>query len=45
VAVADQVLASRLQIAQAALEEAGTLQRIRRKWLGKPYVDQSVQAL
>ena len=45
VAVADQVLASRLQIAQAALEEAGTLQRIRRTWLGKPYVDQSVQAL
>ncbi|MCH9729849.1 MAG: transporter substrate-binding domain-containing protein [Actinomycetia bacterium] len=45
VAVADQVLASRLQIAQAALEEAGTLQRIRRKWLGKPYVDQSVAAL
>ncbi|MCH9734471.1 MAG: ABC transporter substrate-binding protein [Actinomycetia bacterium] len=45
VAVADQPLAGRLRIAQAALEEAGTLQRIRRKWLGKPYVDQSVGAL
>ncbi len=45
VAVADQALASRLRNAQAALEEAGTLQRIRLKWLGKPYVDQSVGAL
>ena len=45
VASADQALAARLQVAQAELEEDGTLQRIRRKWLGKPYVDQSLGAL
>jgi len=28
--------------AQAGLEKAGTLQRIRRKWLGNPYTDQSL---
>ena len=38
---ADQPLLARLQVAQAELEEDGTLQRIRRKWLGNPYVDQS----
>ncbi|PRC46547.1 amino acid ABC transporter substrate-binding protein, partial [Mycobacterium sp. ITM-2017-0098] len=41
VAPADQTLLARLQVAQAELEEDGTLQRIRRKWLGNPYVDQS----
>jgi polar amino acid transport system substrate-binding protein len=38
---ADQSLLARLQVAQAELEQDGTLQRIRRKWLGNPYVDQS----
>lgn len=37
----DQQLLARLQVAQAELEEDGTLQRIRRKWLGNPYADQS----
>jgi polar amino acid transport system substrate-binding protein len=27
------------------LEEDGTLQRIRRKWLGNPYTDQSLGML
>lgn len=45
VAPADQALAARFQVAQAELEEDGTLQRIRRKWLGNPYVDQSLGAL
>lgn len=45
VAPDQQALAGRLRVAQAELEEDGTLQRIRRKWLGKPYVDQSVGAL
>lgn len=38
-------LAGRLRGAQAQLEQDGTLQRIRRRWLGNPYVDQSVGAL
>lgn len=42
---ADQSLLARLQVAQAELEQDGTLQRIRRKWLGNPYVDQSVGML
>lgn len=41
----DQALLARLQVAQAELEDNGTLQRIRRKWLGNPYVDQSVGML
>jgi polar amino acid transport system substrate-binding protein len=45
VAPADRTLAARLQVAQAELEEDGTLQRIRRKWLGNPYADQSLGAL
>ncbi|MDZ4269708.1 MAG: transporter substrate-binding domain-containing protein, partial [Mycobacterium sp.] len=45
VAPADQALAARLQVAQAELEEAGTLQQMRRKWLGNPYVDQSLGVL
>lgn len=36
----DQALLSRLTVAQAELEEDGTLQVIRRKWLGNPYADQ-----
>ncbi|WNG89901.1 ABC transporter substrate-binding protein [Mycobacterium sp. ITM-2016-00317] len=42
---ADQKLLARLQVAQAELEEDGTLQRVRRRWLGNPYVDQSVGML
>ena len=42
---ADQALAGRLRVAQAELEEDGTLQRIRRKWLGNPYVDQILGSL
>lgn len=38
----DQQLLSRITVAQAQLEEEGTLQRIRRKWLGNPYADQSL---
>lgn len=45
VRASDQQLLARLQVAQAELEENGTLQRIRREWLGKPYVDQSLGAL
>lgn len=45
VAPGEQVLAGRLRVAQAELEENGTLQRIRRRWLGKPYVDQRLGAL
>ena len=38
----DQALLARLTVAQAELEDDGTLQRIRRKWLGNPYADQSL---
>jgi ABC-type amino acid transport substrate-binding protein len=38
----DQALLSRITVAQAELEDAGTLQAIRRKWLGNPYADQSL---
>lgn len=38
----DQQMLSRITVAQAELEEAGTLQQIRRKWLGNPYADQSL---
>lgn len=37
-----QALAGRLTVAQAELEADGTLQRLRRKWLGNPYADQSL---
>lgn len=37
----DQELLARITVAQAELEEDGTLQRIRRKWLGNPYTDQA----
>ncbi|WP_369803677.1 ABC transporter substrate-binding protein [Mycobacterium sp. NAZ190054] len=42
---ADQQLLARLQVAQAELEDDGTLQRVRRRWLGNPYVDQSLGML
>ncbi len=38
----DQALLARLTVAQAELEDDGTLQRIRGKWLGNPYADQSL---
>ncbi|MFS0899020.1 ABC transporter substrate-binding protein [Mycolicibacterium litorale] len=38
----DQQMLSRITVAQAELEEAGTLQTLRRKWLGNPYADQSL---
>lgn len=41
----DQELLARITVAQAELEEDGTLQRIRRKWLGNPYTDQSLGML
>lgn len=45
VAPGDQTLLGRLTVAQAELEADGTLQRIRRKWLGKPYADQRLGML
>lgn len=42
VAAHDTALLSRITVAQAELEDAGTLQQIRRKWLGNPYADQSL---
>jgi ABC-type amino acid transport substrate-binding protein len=42
VALGDQTLLSRLSVAQAELEDDGTLQRIRAKWLGNPYADQNL---
>ena len=42
VALDSQKLLARITVAQAELEEDGTLQRIRRKWLGNPYTDQSL---
>ena len=40
VSLGDQALLGRLSVAQAELEADGTLQRMRRKWLGNPYADQ-----
>ena len=42
VPLGDQKLLSRLTVAQAELEDDGTLQHIRRKWLGNPYADQNL---
>jgi ABC-type amino acid transport substrate-binding protein len=42
VPLGDQTLLSRLTVAQAELEDDGTLQRIRAKWLGNPYADQNL---
>lgn len=41
VGLADQTLLARITVAQEELEQDGTLQRIRRKWLGNPHTDQS----
>jgi ABC-type amino acid transport substrate-binding protein len=41
VALDDQALLSRISVAQAELEDDGTLPRIRQKWLGNPAADQS----
>lgn len=38
-------LLDRIAAAQRVLERDGTLQRLRRKWLGNPYRDQSLAAL
>jgi len=40
----DDVTLQRLSHAQAGLEDDGTLQGLRRKWLGSPYRDQSLTA-
>jgi polar amino acid transport system substrate-binding protein len=45
VGLRDQELLARITVAQAEFEEDGTLQRIRRKWLGNPYADQSLGML
>lgn len=45
VARGDQALLGRLTVAQAELEDDGTLQRLRRKWLGNPYMDQNLAVL
>lgn len=45
VGLGDQELLARITVAQSELEDDGTLQRIRRKWLGNPYTDQSLGML
>jgi polar amino acid transport system substrate-binding protein len=45
VGLADHALLARITVAQEELEQGGTLQRIRRKWLGNPYTDQSLGML
>lgn len=42
VPLGDQALLGRITVAQAELEDDGTLQRMRGKWLGNPYADQSL---
>lgn len=42
VGLSDQALLARIAVAQEELEAEGTLQQLRRKWLGNPYVDQSL---
>jgi polar amino acid transport system substrate-binding protein len=44
VALGDHATLQRIAAAQAELEDDGTLQGIRRKWLGNPYIDQSLAA-
>jgi polar amino acid transport system substrate-binding protein len=41
----DQKLFSRIAVAQAELEDNGTLHRMRRKWVGNPFTDQSLAIL
>lgn len=45
VGLCNRELLARITVAQAELEEDGTLQRIRRRWLGNPYTDQSLAML
>ncbi len=45
VGLENQALLARVTVAQEELEQDGTLQRIRRKWLGNPYADQSLAVL
>lgn len=45
VARANAELLDRITAAQAQLEDDGTLQQIRRKWLGNPFTDQHLAAL
>ncbi len=45
VALDDQELFSRIMVAQEELNQDGTLQQLRRKWLGNPYTDQSLAVL
>ena len=42
VGLEDQRLLGRITAAQEELDQSGTLQRIRRKWLGNPYTDQTL---
>ena len=42
VPLADQSLLGHITAAQESLEQDGTLQLLRRKWLGNPYTDQSL---
>jgi len=44
VSLGDDAMLQRIATAQAELEDDGTLQGIRRKWLGNPYIDQSLAA-
>ncbi|MDT5108074.1 MAG: polar amino acid transport system substrate-binding protein [Mycobacterium sp.] len=44
VSLGNEVLLQRIATAQTELEDDGTLQGIRRKWLGNPYIDQSLAA-
>lgn len=44
VTLGDDVTLQRIADAQAALEDDGTLQGLRRKWLGNPYRDQALTA-
>jgi len=41
----DQELLARIMVAQEQLNQDGTLQLLRRKWLGNPYADQSLAVL
>jgi polar amino acid transport system substrate-binding protein len=45
VGLENQQLLARITVAQAELEDDGTLQLLRRKWLGNPYTDQSLAVL
>ncbi len=45
VGLEDQELLARIMVAQEQLNQDGTLQLLRRKWLGNPYADQSLAVL